>query len=89
MTDCKWHEGDTPIGDESVGCQDCGKPFWTKICESCGKTFIDWTARGHDDVCSAPYVTEDGDLVCYSCAKFYQESEMQEWFEEEFDDNFY
>jgi len=93
MTSCEWHKGDTPVlNNEPVGCQDCGKLFWTRTCESCGKTFLDWELQGHDDVCSAPYVTEDGDLLCYSCFRAYQqdieEERLQEWFEEEFDDNF-
>ena len=68
-TDCKWHEQDEPVGPEGIGCQDCGKMLATKTCLACGKEFLDWEDRNHDDILSGPYVTEAGDLCCISCGR--------------------
>lgn len=37
-------------------------------CQSCGR-LIDKSAKGYDDIVSAPYATESGDLYCIPCGR--------------------
>lgn len=37
-------------------------------CQNCGR-LIDKSAKGYDDIVSAPYVTESGDLYCIPCGR--------------------
>lgn len=37
-------------------------------CQSCGK-LLDRSAIGYDDIVSAPYVTQDGDVYCIPCGR--------------------
>lgn len=49
---------------EGQGCQDCGR-------------LIDSTAKGYDDIVSAPYVTESGDLYCIPCGRSHDRAERE------------
>lgn len=37
-------------------------------CQNCGR-LIDKSAKGYDDIVSAPYATESGDLYCIPCGR--------------------
>ena len=93
MSDCAWHEGlegrkvdyDDPADSPYEGCSHCGRLLETKDCKGCGLTFLDWSAKGYDDVLSAPCATPAGDLCCIPCARR-AEREEEEACEEEYDD---
>jgi hypothetical protein len=79
---CAWHwdlDGWVLEEDEDpfASCGNCGMLIATKDCEGCGKTFIDWSFRGSDDVLSGPYATDDGDLVCERCLESWEEQERE------------
>lgn len=44
------------VDDYEGGCQNCGR-------------LIDRGTKGYDDIVSAPYVTESGDLYCIPCGR--------------------
>jgi hypothetical protein len=65
---CDWHKDETPIEDDDTpGCCGCGRMYHTRVCEGCGSEFMEWEAKGGDDVCAGPYVTTSGDLYCTYC----------------------
>lgn len=65
---CKWHEGDEPLEeDEYLYCPNCGNILETRICEGCGKEFLDYESDNWDDIVGAPRVTSAGDLCCAAC----------------------
>lgn len=76
---CKWHGSDIPVDDEfSCGCQNgCGM-YAVKECEGCGKTFLDWSYKGWDDVVVGPYATSSGDLYCTRCGPAHERAQ-EEW----------
>ena len=45
-------------------------------CQQCGKLIFD-DMKGFDDVCSAPYVTESGDLYCIPCGRRHDEAQHE------------
>lgn len=82
---CAWHEHASPLdGDEpwNIAC-DCGTLLQTKDCEGCARVFLDWRAKGYDDIMSAPSSTGDGDLVCIPCARDWEKNEREQ---EEYDE---
>lgn len=88
IKNCEWHKEDEPINyDEQgpPGCQSCGRLYWTKKCPICDKAFINWSAKGFDDICAAPYITESGDVYCDFCGPRYEDEE-EPW-EEEWDND--
>lgn len=84
---CKWHKGEYPMTydpgpDTSIAqayCPECGCMLDTKTCERCGIGFLNWEAKGFDDIMAAPSVTESGDLMCVCCCKRWQEDEDEEY----------
>ncbi len=65
---CGWHKKEKPIKDgDTPGCCGCGAVYATRSCEKCGETFLDWKAKGYDDVIAGPCVTTSGDLYCTRC----------------------
>lgn len=78
--DCEWHgpmSEPIPEGD-TVGCQGCGCLLETRVCEKCGKEFLDFSAKGSgDDIIRRPYVTTSGDLYCCRCGRVRDEAEEQ------------
>jgi hypothetical protein len=46
-------------------------------CQNCGKLIFD-DMKGFDDACSAPYVTESGDLYCIPCGRRHDEAQRQQ-----------
>lgn len=87
LASCLWHRREKPIQEnDSTGCCGCGAMYVTRDCENCGKTFLDWNARGYDDVVAGPYVTCSGDLYCTRCGprrdRAEEEREADEFFEE-------
>ena len=84
---CLWHKKENPIKEnEPPGCCGCGAMYATRDCENCGKTFLDWNARGYDDVVAGPYVTTSGDMYCTRCGprrdRAEEEREADEFFGE-------
>lgn len=78
--------------DPYASCGRCGMLIATKDCEGCGKTFIDWSFRGSDDVLSGPYGTSDGDLVCERCLESVEQAEREredEWDQMDWSDESY
>lgn len=51
--------------------------YATRDCEKCGKTFLDWKARGYDDVIAGPYVTSSGDMYCARCGPAHDRAQEQ------------
>lgn len=54
-------------------------------CQNCGR-LIDKEAKGYDDIVSAPYVTESGDLYCIPCGRQQDRADDQAREEEGFYD---
>lgn len=68
MPSCDWHGDDEPIDvDDTPSCQNCQRLLTTRLCESCGKEFLDWEDTGFDDIVAAPCATSRGDLCCHAC----------------------
>lgn len=57
-------------------CQDCEDEA-PESCQSCGRLIFDDT-DGYDDVASAPYVTESGDLYCIPCGRQHDEAQREQ-----------
>jgi hypothetical protein len=91
---CRWHKGEPaasyePDGEAPAYCPDCGRMLETRICERCGRLFLDWQSetRG-DDILSGPLVDDSGDLCCRMCyVPDREEDEDEEEWDREPDDD--
>lgn len=81
---CEWHRGDMAI-DWTIGgagCPDCGNLLADRRCQNCGQDFLDWSAKGYDDIVSAPAVCEYGDLTCVRCLRSRHDHDTEAWEED-------
>lgn len=89
LDNCNWHKGDQPV-PVNIGCEYCGTMLDTKECEGCRQEFLDWEAKGYDDIIAAPYVSSSGDLMCARCGPQYdRDEEEREQEEYEYDEDYY
>jgi hypothetical protein len=88
---CGWHKGERAVewGEDGLYpyCPKCGRMLWTKDCPRCGQSYLDWTARGWDDIGAPVAMNMSGHVMCLRCVIHTdREEETEEWDTEEWDD---
>lgn len=85
MNKCDWHKDGQPV-PVNIGCEYCSTMLETKDCAGCDQTFLDWEAKGYDDIIAAPYVSTSGDLMCARCGPRNDRDEEESEDEYQFED---
>jgi hypothetical protein len=55
-------------------------------CQNCGR-LIDKGAKGYDDIVSAPYATESGDLYCIPCGRAQDQADREQAEQDYYDED--
>lgn len=79
---CAWHQDDYPYeSPDEVTCPECSRMIATKLCNGCGRYFIDWEYIGFDDIMAGGAATSQGDFCCTHCLPL-----VEQEIEESYDD---